>query len=175
VSHAHFSTVNLGKSRSGLSGSVGYKILDETGGEVQARTMTGVFELTASSGMYGAFVVFPNDLRGSIVWDSGPADSSLVYAVEEYNYTQVGQNSDQILTSSVAASGSTQSIELMLTQVSASVDFIRHIEGGRWKIDTSTNQMTFYKDDNVTVVAVFDLKDSSGSPTSDAPFERVRS
>jgi len=54
------------------------------------------------------------------------------------------------------------------------IDFIRNIEGGRWKIDTSTNKMTFYKDDNTTAVATFDLKDSDGSASSTSVFERVR-
>ena len=54
------------------------------------------------------------------------------------------------------------------------IDFIRSIEGGRWKIDTSTNKMTFYKDDNTTAVASFDLKDSDGSASTTSVFERVR-
>jgi len=54
------------------------------------------------------------------------------------------------------------------------IEFIRNIEGGRWKINTSTNKMTFYKDDNSTVVAAFDLKDSDGSGSSTSVFERVR-
>lgn len=59
--------------------------------------------------------------------------------------------------------------------ISGCVDFIKDIEGGRWKIDTALNQMVFYKEDNVTEVARFDLFDAAGSPTSDSPFERTRS
>jgi hypothetical protein len=54
------------------------------------------------------------------------------------------------------------------------VAFIKYIEGGRWKIDTSLNQMIFYKDDNVTEVARFNLKDSAGAAVSTDVFERVR-
>ena len=54
------------------------------------------------------------------------------------------------------------------------IEFIRNIEGGRWKIDTSSNKMTFYKEDNSTAVATFDLKDSDGSASSTSVFERVR-
>ncbi|GAG54855.1 unnamed protein product, partial [marine sediment metagenome] len=39
----------------------------------------------------------------------------------------------------------------------ASFDFNYHIESGRWKIES--NQMIFYKADNVTEVARFDLID----------------
>jgi len=52
--------------------------------------------------------------------------------------------------------------------------FIKYIEGGRWKIDTSLNQMIFYKDDNVTEVARFNLKDTTGAAASTDVFERVR-
>ena len=46
------------------------------------------------------------------------------------------------------------------------VEFIFDVEGGRWKIDTGTDQMIFYKADNVTEIARVDLKDLAGSPTS---------
>lgn len=52
--------------------------------------------------------------------------------------------------------------------------FIQDIEGGRWKVDTATKQMTFYKADNATVVATFDLFDAEGTPTSINVFERQR-
>jgi hypothetical protein len=53
-------------------------------------------------------------------------------------------------------------------------NFIYSIEGGRWKIDTSTNQMVFYAADNVTEIARFDLFNSGGSPASDNVYERRR-
>jgi len=48
------------------------------------------------------------------------------------------------------------------------------MEGGRWKIDTTTNQMIFYKADNITEVARFNLFDSSGAPASENVYERRR-
>ena len=54
------------------------------------------------------------------------------------------------------------------------VEFIKDIEGGRWKIDQDTNQMIFYKSDNVTEVARFNLRDSSGNPNAESVFARVR-
>jgi hypothetical protein len=52
---------------------------------------------------------------------------------------------------------------------------LQKIETGRWKVDTTTNQITFY--DPVTPFApilVFNLKDSTGAPTPGINvFERV--
>ena len=45
--------------------------------------------------------------------------------------------------------------------------FMADIEGGRWLIDEDANQMIFFKADNVSEVARFNLLDESGSPTSD--------
>lgn len=52
--------------------------------------------------------------------------------------------------------------------------FLQDIEGGRWKIDAAAKQMVFYKSDNVTEVARFDLFDQDGVPASVDVFERVR-
>lgn len=52
------------------------------------------------------------------------------------------------------------------------VDNVYDIERGRWKIES--NQMIFYKEDNATEVARFNLFDESGNPTMDSPFERRR-
>lgn len=52
------------------------------------------------------------------------------------------------------------------------LEFVRHIEGGRWRI--IGNQMIFYEDDNTTEVARFNLFDQSGSPSMVNVFERQR-
>ncbi len=54
------------------------------------------------------------------------------------------------------------------------IEFIKDIEGGRWTIDSDTNQMVFYKADNVTEVARFDLQDSAGSASVSEVFSRLR-
>jgi hypothetical protein len=54
------------------------------------------------------------------------------------------------------------------------LNLIYDIEGGRWKIDTTANQMVFYAADNITEIARFDLFDSGGSPASDNVYERRR-
>lgn len=55
------------------------------------------------------------------------------------------------------------------------IEFIKDIEGGRWTINGTTNKMTFYKSDNTTVVAEFDLQDSGGAPSVSEVFTRLRS
>jgi hypothetical protein len=65
-------------------------------------------------------------------------------------------------------------ISTVLAQVSGSVSFIENIEGGRWIIDETVNQMIFYESDNVTEVARFNLFDITGSATSTCVYERVR-
>jgi hypothetical protein len=57
-------------------------------------------------------------------------------------------------------------------EVRNNLAFLKEMEGGRWKI--ASNQMIFYKEDNVTEIARFDLKDSSGNPTMNNPMERTR-
>ncbi len=59
--------------------------------------------------------------------------------------------------------------------IAENIEFIKDIEGGRWTINGTTNKMTFYKSDNVTVVAEFDLQDSAGAPSVAEVFTRLRS
>ena len=52
------------------------------------------------------------------------------------------------------------------------INFIKSIEGGRWKLDSTEKTMTFYEDDNTTVVASFGMSGSDGSPSVKDVFER---
>tara|TARA_A100001011_G_C14114481_1_gene758500 strand:- start:92 stop:529 length:438 start_codon:yes stop_codon:yes gene_type:complete len=54
------------------------------------------------------------------------------------------------------------------------IEFIKSIEGGRWKLNSTDNTMTFYKDDNSTIIAKFGMSGSSGSPSVSDVFERNR-
>jgi hypothetical protein len=54
----------------------------------------------------------------------------------------------------------------------ARAQLLYDIEGGKWKI--VANQMIFYKDDNTTEVARFNLFDSDGNPTMANVYERQR-
>lgn len=151
---------NFGKTKSNLTGSsgVGYTLYNNDGSINSARTTTGVYQTVSGSGIYNAYISFPDSFRGHIFWDTGESIDNIAYATEQYNYEENNPKTDQIYT------------ELLL--VSGSVDFIKQIEGGRWKIDS--NKMYFYKDDNTTLIATFDLFDQYGTPTDSDVMERQR-
>jgi len=52
------------------------------------------------------------------------------------------------------------------------ISFVYNIEGGRWKIEN--NQMVFYKADNVTEIARFNLFNAQGLPAMAEVVERQR-
>jgi len=54
--------------------------------------------------------------------------------------------------------------------IKADVELIKKVETGRWKIES--NQMTFYDDDGVTPLLVYNLYDDAGVPSMTDVFER---
>ena len=54
------------------------------------------------------------------------------------------------------------------------ISFIQDIEGGKWTIDSDNNQMIFFKGDNATEVARYDLTDADGNASSSEVFTRTR-
>lgn len=154
--------VNFGSSRANATGStgVGYAIIDTQGITVTPRTIAGVYQLLSGSGLYAAYVTFPDTFRGQLLWDTGVAFSSVTYAVEEYNFESNNPRVDDTWQ--------------MVNSMTGSVQQLVDIGYGRWKIDVSTKQMIFYRADNVTEVARFSLFDQTGTPNIDAVFERVK-
>lgn len=59
-----------------------------------------------------------------------------------------------------------------LEDIETDLTFIKNIEGGRWVL--VDNQMVFYKSDNATEVARFNLLDADGVPAMENVMERVR-
>jgi len=86
-------TVNFGKSKTGLEGTVGYTLYNTNETEKQARTTSGVYELGTSTGIYACNITLDIDWNGTILWDTGEATPS--YATEEYNHQDAG-DIDQI-------------------------------------------------------------------------------
>lgn len=155
--------VNFGRNRANATGStgVGYTIFDVSGSVVSPRTTTGVYQLESGSGIYAAYVTFPDDFRGQIFWDTGTAFVTKSYAVEQVN---VEENNPKV-----------DDIYRRVTLMSGTVSQLYNINFGRWKITTGSNpQMIFYKDDNVTEIVRFNLFDEIGTPSFDAVFERVK-
>lgn len=61
-----------------------------------------------------------------------------------------------------------------LDSIATDVTFAKNMLGGRWKIDRTAKTMTFYEDDNTTIVATFSLWDIDGVAAWDNIFERRR-
>ena len=149
--------VVFGSDRQNLTGSggVGYTVFDVNGAAIGPRSTSGVYQV--APGIYAANVTYPDRFHGQIVWDC-PATGSLpvAYAIEQQN---VEANDPR-------ASDTWQ----MVNSVTGSIGSLIDINFGRWRI--VNNQMLFYRADNVTLVATFDLFDASGNPTMDGVFER---
>jgi len=158
--------VNFGRNRADQTGSsgVGYAVLDVAGAVVVARTTAGVYQLAPGSGAYAAYVTFPDTFNGQVLWDCPAFTGSLgtvlsqSYATEQYN---VEENDPRVADT-----------WQMVSSVTGSIAGLYDVAFGRWRIDAVTNQMVFYRDDNATVVATFDLYDDAGNPTFDGVFER---
>lgn len=152
--------VNFGRNRANATGStgVGYTVLDVSGSIVTARTTTGVYQLASGSGLYAAYISFPDSFRGQIMWDTGTAFTTASYAVEEYNVESNNPKVDTTLS--------------MLTTMSGTLGSLYDVGFGRWHM--VSNQMVLYKEDNVTEVARFNLYDDVGSPSMDAVFQRTK-
>ena len=152
--------VNFGRNRANATGStgVGYTIMDVSGSIVAPRTTAGVYQLTSGSGLYAAYISFPNNFRGQVMWDTGTAFPTASYATEQFNVEENNPKVDDTLR--------------IVTQMSGTIAQLYDIQFGRWHI--VGNQMIFYKDDNLTEVARFNLFDDTGSPSMDAVFQRTK-
>ena len=171
MTQAQVVTANFGRSKADLTGSsgVGYTLYGPDGSVAAARSTDGVHQLGAGTGLYGASVAFADQFNGSVVWDTGEAGSALTFAVEQYN---TEANDGRTRSTLQALTGSVAAVKAAVDVAAADVDFLKSIEGGRWRIDGT--QMLFYKPDNSTLVATFDLLDASGSPNATDVFERRR-
>lgn len=158
MSLSQLRNVNFGRTRLNATGSsgVGYQLLDTVGSVVSPRTTAGVYQ--TAPGIYAAYVPFPDNFRGQVLWDTGTVFLTASYATEQYNYEENNPKVDSIYTQT--------------TQMSGTLNSIYDIQFGRWRI--VGDQMIFYKDDNSTEVARFNLFDDAGNPTMDAVFERVK-
>jgi len=158
MSLSQLRNVNFGRTRLNATGSlgVGYQILDIAGSVVTPRTTSGVYQ--TAPGIYAAYVTFPDKFRGQLLWDTGSTFLTASYATEQYNAEENNPNVDVVLDT--------------IQEITGTLNSIYDIQFGRWRI--VSNQMIFFKEDNSTEVARFDLFDDAGNPTMDAVFERTR-
>lgn len=148
--------------------SASVRIRDANSGEL---LVTDDSLVEVGDGFYKyVFTDYTSSMNYTIRLDGGDILGQQRYAFaanENYSFDH-WEEPMNVHTSSVFISGSD-------TPISSSgqiLNFLKNIEGGRWRIDTDTNQMIFYKDDNTTVVATYDLFDSDGTPSSINVFER---
>ena len=141
-------TVNFGTNKGSLS-APGYRIVSTSGLMSGSRVTNGIGEVISNSGIYSATVHIADNFTGHILWDSG--ESTPVYASEDIDNT--------IHT---------------LSMLSSSIDFTRQHQAGRWTIDTDTFQMIFYKEDNTTEIARYNLTDENGDESYTSVFTRTK-
>lgn len=159
--------VNFGSRAAGLT-TIGYTVFNHTGSLEAARTETGISELliaSSSTGTFFASVEFPDDFRGSIIWDTGAGLARKLYAVEQYN--ELENNPAPDLTYSTL-----QVVSSSVEQVKSDVSFTKKMTSGRWSVEDTT--MVFYDEDNSTVLAKFSLFNEGLAPSEKEVFHRVR-
>ena len=157
---------NFGRFRADQTGSsgVGYTLIDSAGTVSAPRTTSGVYQAAPGSGLYAAYVSFPDGFHGQVVWDCPAFTGSTgtvfaaSYAVEPYN---VEANDPRVADT-----------WQMVSSITGSVQGLYDVAFGRWRIDPASNRMVFYREDNATVVATFALFDETGTPAFDGIFER---
>lgn len=147
-------TVNFGGTKTGLTGSVGYRIINTVGTVIAERSTAGVYETFPGTGIYAKLIEFPDDFRGSILWDTG--EIKPVYAIEEYNFTE---NTNKIM----------WRMEDLITQVK----FIRGMTAGRWCLDEEDASMSFYSDEDDSLLVKYKLLDEKNQPSIERVFERI--
>lgn len=165
---------NFGSVRANATGStgVGYTLLTSTGVVLQPRTTTNVTQLASGSGIYGALVTIPDNISCHILWDTGSAFSSTYYASEEINHLSNNIAVDTTLSIVQSLTGSVDQIINLNQGMTGTLDFIRGMTAGRWKI--INNQMLFYDEDNISLLAAYNLFDASGSASSENVLERIK-
>ena len=167
---------NFGRTKLNATGSlgVGYQLIDFAGAVVLPRTTAGVYQ--TAPGIYSAYISFPDEFRGQILWDTGAIFPETYYASEQHNteenlpdviYDKLNIINDKI---EIIDANVTGSVGDKLALLQNKIDYAIDMTAGRWKIENC--QMIFYKEDNLTEVARFDLFDDQGNPSMDAVFDR---
>jgi hypothetical protein len=100
------------------------------------------------------------------VWDETAAEHSYEGSLGAKSQRMVPSESIGDYKADVSVLALESSVQAVKTKTDAidwdDVAFIKDIEGGRWRFDALTSQMVFYKANNTTEVARFNLKDANG-------------
>jgi len=146
-------TVNFGTTKSGLR-HVGYCLLNTKGAIIRPRSELGVHEVGEGTGIYSAMVCFPDQFRGTVLWDTG--ENNPAFAAEEYNYYD---NNSVML----------EQMKYVFDQLS----FLRGLQAGRWALKKETAEMIFYDETGENMLVSYSMTDSKGEPSLEEVFDRV--
>lgn len=80
---------------------------------------------------------------------------------------------DRVLDEQMSGHSTPGSLGALLSTSDENIEKILQVEKGRWKIDKTTKQLTFYDSDGVTPLFTFDLFNDDGDPDADSVYERV--
>ena len=142
----------------GYNSGIYYVLLSAaTAGDIIIKDSLGNTIVTLTAGQTVASDDYESFVSGTLITDDG----SPRWVIPDQGY--VGMEFQ------VTSQGIIIDEQTMLAQVSS----IYQMEMGRWKIDTSTNKMTFYDTDGTTPLITFNLKDDAGLPSSTKVYERV--
>jgi hypothetical protein len=149
------------------------KYLDSTISAIKTKTDTIVWsDITA----IGANLLLMNTTVGAIRIKTDtinwPAVTSILADTDTINWTNV--TDIKIKTDTINWPAITSIKASTDTIAWTDITFLKDVEGGRWIRDGT--QMRFYKADNASIIATFELKDSNGNPAGETTdvFERVR-
>ena len=162
--------VNFGRSKLNATGSsgVGYQLLNYDGTVTLSRTTAGVYQ--TAPGLYAAYITFPDEFRGQILWDTGTIFPETYYASEQHNTEENLPDTIYDKLNTIENTIISGSLNSKLDVILDRIDDTFQMTAGRWKIENY--QMIFYKDDNLTEICRFDLFDENGDPSMDAVFDR---
>jgi hypothetical protein len=146
-----------------------------------AEILTQVGALTGTVGAIGSeiLVISGNiDALGSqLTVVSGNVDlavsNAAQAAINSYGtFTKILEVSSSVSNINTDFDSVSSAVSSAVTVLNSVTQDIYDMQFGRWHV--VGNQMVFYRADNVTEIARFDLKDDAGNPTMDAVFERVK-
>lgn len=105
----------------------------------------------------------------SIITEVDANETKIDLLATEANATT---NKNDIITEVNANETKIDTLTTTVGTINTNMDFVNNIEGGKWEI--TSNQMIFYKSDNATEVARFNLYDVNGNPAETNVYKRER-
>jgi hypothetical protein len=135
--------------------------------EVDSTNMPGVYDLSLAVGD----VATTGMLKYSVAASGAVTYVGIVNVVAYTLYDTYSQALVAATNASTAATNASNA-ETAANAADTTATTVRKLQSNRLKIDTGANTCTLYDDDDVTPLFVWNLKDSSGSPTSTSIFER---